>query len=190
MYDPFFPDGAVVTSATEKRHVSELVIRVLGADGKPVSEKKQQTVYYYYSELYPKNFTKEQRLSGTVYLVKGDYAAAADGALAVIDPDNREVRPFEKDGKMLCPLRFVCESLKCTVTWNEETGTATVTRPDGGESVITLSGESAATDAMTADDTLLVENDRIMASEKLLAAHFRRTQLRCRKRHGVLYRDS
>ena len=170
VYDPFFPDGAVVTSATEKRHVSELVIRVLGADGKPVSEKKQQTVYYYYSELYPKNFTKEQRLSGTVYLVKGDYAAAADGALAVIDPDNREVRPFEKDGKMLYPLRFVCESLKCTVTWNEETGTATVTRPDGGESVITLSGESAATDAMTADDTLLVENDRIMASEKLLAA--------------------
>lgn len=71
---------------------------------------------------------------------------------------------------MLYPLRFVCESLKCTVTWNEETGTATVTRPDGGESVITLSGESAATDAMTADDTLLVENDRIMASEKLLAA--------------------
>lgn len=168
VYDPFFPDGAVVTSATEKRHVSDLVIRTPGMDGKPANEKKQQTVYYYYSELYPKNFTKEQRLAGTVYLVKGDYAAAVNGALAAIDPNNRAVRPFDKNEQTLYPLRFVCESLKCTVEWNEETKTATVTRPDGGVSTVSTTGEKAENDAVTENDALCVENDRIMVSESLL----------------------
>ena len=169
VYDPFFPDGAVITSAKEKRPVSDLAIRVLSADGSTVSEKTQKTVYYYYSELYPKNFTKEQRLAGTVYLVKNDYAAAVDGALTAVDPANRAVRPIEKDGKMLYPLRFVCESLKCSVAWEESTGTASVTRPDGTVQTVRVSGNTAESDAMTADDTLCVENDRILASEALLA---------------------
>ena len=67
VYDPFFPDGAVITSAKQKRPVSDLTIRMLSADGSTASEKTQKTVYYYYSELYPKNITKEQRLAGTGY---------------------------------------------------------------------------------------------------------------------------
>ena len=170
VYDPFFPDGAVVTSAKQKRPVSDLTIRMLSADGSTASEKTQKTVYYYYSELYPKNFTKEQRLAGTVYLVKNDYAAAVDGALTAVDPANRAVRPIEKDGKMLYPLRFVCESLKCTVAWDENAAIASVTRADGTVTTVRVSGETALSDTMTADDVLCVENDRILASEAFLAA--------------------
>ena len=70
---------------------------------------------------------------------------------------------------MLYPLRFVCESLKCSVTWEESTGTASVTRPDGTVQTVRVSGNTAESDAMTAEDTLCVENDRILASEALLA---------------------
>ena len=63
---------------------------------------------------------------------------------------------------MLYPLRFVCESLKCSVTWEESTGTASVTRADGTVTTVRVSGNTAESDAMTAEDTLCVENDRIL----------------------------
>lgn len=125
VYDPFFPEGAVITSVTEKRPVADVVLHTGG------TQKTEKTVTYYHSELYPKNYTKEQRLSGTVYLVTGDYAAAVDGVLAAIDADNRLVVPYQKEETLLLPLRFICESLGCTVDWDNETRSVSVTRPDG-----------------------------------------------------------
>ena len=39
-----------------------------------------------------------------------------------------EISPFEKDGELYLPLRAVCEKLKAEVVWNENTGSATITK--------------------------------------------------------------
>lgn len=154
LYDPFFPDGAVLLSglAEEKRYVSDVVIRY----GDKV--KTFETPYYTYNELYPKNFTKEQRLAGTVYLVENDYAAAVDGVLFAVDPANKRVVPFKQDGEMYLPLRFVCESLGYTVGWDEATETVIIT-----DAV----GEVKTVDTKSSEGVELV-NDRTMVTSGLL----------------------
>ena len=164
VYDEYFPDGAVVTSATQKRLVSGLVIT---DDGRTTAA---ETVYYYYSELYPKNFTKEQRLAGTVYLVSGDYAAAVDGELAAIDPQNHAVTPYEKNGTRFYPLRFVCESLGCTVDWDASGEAVTVTAADGRVSVIDTRNGCALADGKRFEGGIELVNDRTMVPAEVLCA--------------------
>ena len=163
MYDEFFPDGAVITSTVKERPVAKVVI----TDGENVSESK--TVYYYYSELYPGNFTVEQRLENTVYLVVGDYAAAVDGSLKAIDPSNRQVVPYEENGEVFFPVRFVCESLGYTVDWDEATQTASITDVDGNSSVIYVSENKAKAGKKTFEGGIVLVNDRIMVPSQLLA---------------------
>lgn len=163
VYDEFFPDGAVITSTVKERPVAKVVI----TDGENVSESK--TVYYYYSELYPGNFTVEQRLENTVYLVVGDYAAAVDGSLKAIDPSNRQVVPYEKNGEVFFPVRFLCESLGYTVDWDEATQTASITDVDGSSSVIYVSENKAKAGEKTFEGGIEVVNDRIMVPSQLLA---------------------
>ena len=117
-----------------------------------------ETPYYLYSELYPKNFTKEQRLAGTVYVTNGDYAAAVNGVLFAIDPANRSVVPYEKDGEQYLPLRFICESLGFTVGWEEATECVTITAKDG---------KSVMLDTKTSDGTEVVL-DRTMVTPGLI----------------------
>lgn len=150
-YSEFFPDGAVVMSALdgEERYVCGISI----IDGE--SEKKAETACYYYSELYPKNFTKEQRLGGTVYLSDGDRAGAVSGALYAIDPNDGAVVPYKKDGVRYVPLRFVCESLGYGVSWDN--GTVTVTKAGKSVSVDVYAGERAE-----------IANSRTMIDEDLL----------------------
>lgn len=163
VYDEFFPDGAVITSTVKERPVAKVVI----TDGENVSESK--TVYYYYSELYPGNFTVEQRLENTVYLVVGDYAAAVDGSLKAIDPSNRQVVPYEKNGEVFFPVRFLCESLGYTVDWDEATQTASITDVDGNSSVIYVSENKAKAGEKTFEGGIVLVNDRIMVPSQLLA---------------------
>ncbi len=164
VYDPFFPDGAVITSATEKRPVADIIL----CTGD--TERTEQTVTYYYSELYPKNYTKEQRLAGTVYLVENDYAAAVDGALCAVDALDRRVVPYRVGDTLLVPLRFVCESLGCTVGWSEETGEVIVTRPDGSVgSLNTLTGTAFA-DGETFTGAFEMTYDRTMTDVTLACA--------------------
>lgn len=125
VYDSNFPDGVLVTSFVEERPVIDVVIRYED------TIKSSSSSYYAYAEMYPTNFTKEQRLAGTVYVVNGDYAAAVNGVLFAIDSANKSVVPYEKDGVQYYPLRFVCESLGYTIGWNEFTECVTVTAPDG-----------------------------------------------------------
>lgn len=127
VYDEFFPDGAVIISSLdeEERYVADIEIAYSG------NGKKSETVYYYYNELYPESFTKEQRLAGTVYVVNGDYAAAVDGVLFAVDGANKSVVPYEKDGERYLPLRFICESLGYSVEWRESDECVTVTSPRG-----------------------------------------------------------
>ena len=127
VYSEFFKDGAIILSSLddEKRYVADIVVKY----GEKTAET--ETPYYQYSELYPNNFTKEQRLAGTVYVVNGDYAAAVDGVLFAVDSANKSVVPYEKDEKRYLPLRFICESLGYLVGWNEFTECVTVTDPEG-----------------------------------------------------------
>lgn len=138
VYSEFFPDGAVVISSLsdEKRYVCDILISY--GD----TEKKTESAYYYYSELYPKNYTKEQRLDGTVYLADGDYASAVDGVLRTIDGENHSVVPYVRDGVRYVPLRFVCESLGRRVEWAD--GVVTVTADDGKSISIDVYSEERA----------------------------------------------
>lgn len=164
VYDPFFPDGAVITSTVEKRPVADVLFITDG------TVRTEQTVTYYYSELYLKNYTKEQRLAGTVYLVENDYAAAVDGALCAVDTLDRRVVPYRVNDTLLVPLRFVCESLGCTVDWNEETGTVTVTRPDGSVGTLNTSTGEAFADGEALDGVFEVTYDRTVTDTALACA--------------------
>ena len=155
-YDAFFPDGAVITTGGGERPICE--IRIL-CDGE---ENVADSVYYYHSELFPREFTKEARLAGTVYLIEDDYAAAVDGALTVIEPKNRVLTPYRKDGAMYFPLRFVCEKLGAQVAWDEETQIVTVTDKDGFVSTVNLAEITAHTvgrEIVRGGNTAIVERD-------------------------------
>ncbi len=154
VYSEFFKDGAVILSSldNEKRYVADIIIKYGGKTA------DAETPYYLYSELYPANFTKEQRLAGTVYVTNGDYAAAVNGVLFAIDPANKSVVPYEKDGVQYLPLRFICESLGFTVGWEEATECVTITAKDG---------KSIVLDTKTSDGTEVVL-DRTMVAPELL----------------------
>ena len=164
VYDEFFPDGAVITSAKEKRLVSGLTIV---CDGKT---ETSQTVRYFYSELYPKNYTKEQRLAGTVYFVRDDYAAAVDGVLRAIDPDNRAVTPVEKDGTLYLPLRFACESLGFSVSWDEPTETAVILSQNAVVGTVDTRTAVALVGETRYEGGIEVVNDRTMVPADLVCA--------------------
>ena len=106
-------------------------------------------------------FTKQQRLEQTVYLVNNDYAAAVDGALSVIDKDNKSVVPYIKDSVQYFPLRFVCESLGYTVEWDEQNRTVLIKSQD--VIISTLEVDSAVYGAKAQ-----ITNSRTMVSEELL----------------------
>ncbi len=154
VYHGAFKDGAVITSALddERRYVADIVIKY----GDII--KETETRYYFYSELYPAKYTKEQRLANTVYLVSGDYAAAVDGVLRAVDPANKSVVPYEKDGKQYLPLRFISESLGYTVDWDEETERVTLIGKDG---------KSAVLDTRASEEAEVV-HDRTMVTAELL----------------------
>lgn len=52
----------------------------------------------------------------------GDYKVTVDGAAL----DLGTLAPYEQDGRVMLPLRKVAEALGFTVTWNQETQTASV----------------------------------------------------------------
>lgn len=71
--------------------------------------------------------TKQQRLERTVYLQNLNYAAACDGVLTVINPNDKTVTPTYNDGKFYIPLRFVLEYFGVGVSWEHETKTVIMT---------------------------------------------------------------
>lgn len=77
-------------------------------------------------ELLPE-MTKQQRLERTVYLQNLNYAAACDGVLTVINPDNKTITPIYNENKFYVPLRFVLEYYGVEVSWEHETKTVVMT---------------------------------------------------------------
>lgn len=106
-------------------------------------------------------YTKQQRLEQTVYLVNNDYAAAVDGVLSVIDKDNKNVVPYIKDSVQYFPLRFVCESLGYTVDWNEQSRTVLIKSQDVIISTLEI-------DSAVSQSKAQITNSRTMVSEELL----------------------
>lgn len=156
VYDEFFPDGAFVAVTGEERVSADVLISYSG------TEKKTETAKYFYSELYPENFTKEQRLQNTVYLVNGDYASAVSGALCVIDAENHAVTPFNENGTQYLPLRFVAESLGFTVDWEDETHTVILKNKNGVEKKLCIP------EMQNRGEEVSLVNSRTMVGEELL----------------------
>lgn len=67
--------------------------------------------------------TKQERLERTIYLQNLNYAAACDGVLTVINPNDKTVTPKYIEGKFYIPLRFVLENYGVVVSWEHETKT-------------------------------------------------------------------
>ena len=80
--------------------------------------------------------TKQQRLEKTVYLQNLNYAAACDGVLTVIKPDDKTVTPLYNENKFYIPLRFVLEYYGVRVSWEHETKTVVM---EAGEKEYRLS---------------------------------------------------
>lgn len=78
----------------------------------------------------PVPMTKQRRLEKTVYLQALNYTAALDGRLSVINKQNKRVTPKTVDGKFYVPLRFVLESYKLDVSWEDETKTVVICAKD------------------------------------------------------------
>ena len=110
---------------------------------------------------YTEDYTKQQRLEQTVYLVNDDYASAVDGVLVVIDKDNKSVVPYVKDSVQYFPLRFVCESFGCVVSWNDETRSVHIKSPDGALSTIDV-------DDAALEGKVEIVNSRTMVSADVL----------------------
>jgi titin len=63
----------------------------------------------------------------TVELWIGQNTARVNGAERLIDSGNPNVRPFiAPPGRTMLPLRFISESLGCTVNWNAELQEASI----------------------------------------------------------------
>jgi hypothetical protein len=63
----------------------------------------------------------------TVVLWIDKSSAAVDGTTTPIDADNTQVVPEIVNGRTMLPVRFVSESLGCSVQWVDATKTITIT---------------------------------------------------------------
>ena len=81
------------------------------------------------------------RKSGVVFLHIGNYATVSDGTLKWIDPANKSVKPYIKEGRTMVPLRFLAEEMGATVGYNAETAGITVAL---GETIMELTVGSTA----------------------------------------------
>lgn len=88
------------------------------------------------------------RKSDVVFLHIGNYATVSNGTLTWIDRDNKNVKPYIKEGRTMVPLRFITEEMGATVGYNEETAGITVTLGDivmeltVGEKAYSVNGEA------------------------------------------------
>jgi len=55
--------------------------------------------------------------------------AKVNGKEVWIDSDNHNVKPIIQNGRTMLPLRFVTENLGCSVAWDKDTQTITITYP-------------------------------------------------------------
>jgi hypothetical protein len=65
----------------------------------------------------------------TIYLWIDNPKAKVNGEAKWIDEGNHNVKPIIKNGRTMLPLRFVAESLGCSVEWDAATRTITITYP-------------------------------------------------------------
>ncbi|MGC8575744.1 MAG: stalk domain-containing protein, partial [Caldisericum sp.] len=65
----------------------------------------------------------------TIELWIGKNTATVNGITKPIDPTNSKVVPEIINGRTMLPLRFVAESLGCSVDWNATTKTITIKYP-------------------------------------------------------------
>lgn len=88
------------------------------------------------------------RKSDVVFLHIGNYATVSNGTLTWIDRDNKNVKPYIKEGRTMVPLRFITEEMGATVGYHEETAGITVTLGDivmeltVGEKAYSVNGEA------------------------------------------------
>ena len=82
-------------------------------------------------------------LNSSIVLALNEKMASVKGKKVQIDENDDSIKPIEKDGRTLVPVRFVSESLGAEVDWNEKTEEVTI-KLDGKTIIMTL-GEKTYT---------------------------------------------
>lgn len=99
-----------------------------------------------------------------------------------------DVAPFEKDGRVMVPIRFVAEALNCKVYWEDETRTVFIYDEEYGR--LTLPpcpapkpGELSGLEQQLVD---LVNLERVRLNLKPLAVDMRLVELARMKAHDII----
>ncbi len=82
---------------------------------------------FYYAE----SRTVEIRINGgDIILAIGKNKAIVNGEEEYIDPNNKNIKPFIRDGRTYLPLRFIMESIGSTVEWIPEERAVVIIYPE------------------------------------------------------------
>ncbi len=77
----------------------------------------------------------QKLMQNGVVLYVGSNVSYVDNVKSKIDDQNQDIFPIIKGERTIVPIRFIAEKMGMTVTWDEKTGTATLTK---GDKTITL----------------------------------------------------
>ena len=99
-------------------------------------------------------------ISGTIEMYVDSGKAFVNGTECYIDNDNKAVTPIVENARTLVPVRFIAESLKMNVAWNEESQLVTIENENSVVKFIVGSNEMIVNDEKRPIDA---ENDKIIA---------------------------
>lgn len=112
-------------------------------------------------------------MQGTIALYVGQNKIALDGEVGFLDPTDKSVIAFVKDGRTYVPVRFISEALGYDVKWSEINHSVTVS--DGENTVVFTVGDNTLNINGTyiqIDVAPFIDNDRIFIPVRAVCEAF------------------
>lgn len=108
------------------------------------------------------------RIANSIVLLEGSSGAIVRGEKTVIDSADSSVVPFQSGNRVYVPLRFLAESLGATVTWDNDTQTATVSYA-GTEMKVDTLGQTITVGETVQSATVFMRGDRVIVPVRLIS---------------------
>ncbi len=140
VFTPNFPEGAVVVTGSQEESLDTVNISF-------VSQNDTKTKVFDPNLYVKRIMTKKQRLEDTIYMQSGNYAYAKDGALAVIDSEDKNIVPETVDGKLFVPIRCIAEHFGFSVSWDDATKSVELLSEAGEKTHFSVGCDVVKTDA-------------------------------------------
>lgn len=116
------------------------------------------------------NESGEKKETELIVLKPGKNTANKDGENVLIDINDPEVAPVIENNRVMLPLRFLSESIGASVSWDEETRTANISKKGKTVSVVpgfaeyTINGKT-----YPMDTPAKIENGRILVPVRMIS---------------------